>query len=155
MEVSLSFTPTLTQAALATAFLAALVAAPASAQGRSGGALRVTVALVDSLPVQTAKVMVVRKANGGTLVALDRRHATPDLLGMGLDVARKAQRTPLGAGEQQVIPIQGGVARGRPSAKRTAALRTRLAELGRSPRTALGGFGHGQLISFADERGGR
>ncbi len=144
-----------TMAAITAAALVPLLSLQAQAQvprARAAKASRITLAVVDSMPVATAKAMLVRKANGATLLVLDRRHATPETLGLGLAVLRRAERTTLEPGGQQVIPIQGGVPTVTPSARRMAFLRDRIAEVGARPHGALGALGRGKFIEFADER---
>ena len=110
----------------------------------------VTVALVDTLPVTTAKAVVVRKADGSTLLALDRRHATPDLLGAGLAVVRHLRKQPLAAGQQQVVPIQGSVNTRTVSVARTQFLRNQFRALTARPHGTLKGLGQGRFLSVAD-----
>jgi hypothetical protein len=133
-------------AALAAATL--LLTSPLAAQPARGATI--TIALADSLPIATAKAVVVRQADGGTLLALDRRHATPELLGMGLALIRSVSRTPLPPGQQRVMPIQGGVSERQASPARMAFLRARLNELTRRPHGQLGTLGRGRFLAITD-----
>jgi len=146
--------PTLSLVALATALTtsSALLRAQHTNTTR---APRITLAVVDSMPVATARAMVVRKASGATLLVLDRKHASPETLGLGLAVLKKVSRKPLALGEQQVIPIQGGVATSAPSAKRIAFLRTQLNTLYAKQTASLGGLGRGKFMEFTDSELGR
>lgn len=110
----------------------------------------VTVALVDTLPVTTAKALVVRKADGTTLVALDRRHASPELLGAGLAVVRQLRKQPAPAGQQQVVPIQGAVSARAMPAARQQFLRQQYRALSARPHGVLRGLGHGRFLTVSD-----
>lgn len=110
----------------------------------------VTVALVDTLPVATAKAVVVRQADGSTLVALDRRHASPELLGAGLAVVKHLRKQPVTPGRQQVVPIQGAVNTRAVSAARQQFLREQYRTLAGRPHGALRGLGQGRFLTVAD-----
>jgi hypothetical protein len=110
----------------------------------------VTVALVDTLPIATAKAVVVRQADGSTLLALDRRHATPELLGAGLAVVKHLRQRPLAAGQQQVVPIQGSATGRTMTPARTRFLQTQLRSLTARPHGALRGLGHGRFLTVND-----
>jgi hypothetical protein len=149
----------LTMVALTAAALAPLL--PIEAQPRNSARAgnsrtrasdRITLAIVDSMPVATAKALIVRKANGTALLVLDRQHASPETLGLGLAVLRTAARTALAPGAQQVIPIQGGVPTAAPSAKRMGYLRGQLAAVSARPRGTLGTLGSGKFVDITDER---
>lgn len=145
-----------TMLALAAAALAPLLPleaqAPRSWNTRAANGDQITLAVVDSMPVATAKAMLVRKADGTTLLVLDRRHATPETLGLGLAVLRTVARTTLAPGAQQVIPIQGGVPNVAPSAQRMAFLRGQLSAVNARPHGSLGSLGRGKFIEISDER---
>lgn len=115
----------------------------------------ITLAVVDSMPVATARAMVVRKASGATLLVLDRKHATPETLGLGLAVLKQVRRKPLALGEQQVVPIQGGMATSALSAQRMAFLRRQLNTLYATQTASLGGLGRGKFMKFTDSELGR
>jgi len=146
--------PALSLVALATA-LATTSSLLRAQQGNASRTSRVTLAVVDSMPVATARAMVVRKPNGQTLLVLDRKHATPETLGLGLAVVKQVSRTPLALGAQQVIPIQGGVATRAPSAKRLAFLRQQLNTLYAQRTGSLGALGRGKFMEFSDTELGR
>jgi hypothetical protein len=146
--------PTLSLVALATA-LASSSAVLRAQQGNTSRAPRVTLAVVDSMPVATARAVVVRKPSGETLLVLDRKHATPETLGLGLAVVKQVSRRPLTLGAQQVIPIQGGTATKAPSAKRIAFLRKQLNTLYAQRTGSLGGLGRGKFMEFRDAELGR
>ena len=138
--------------------IAALVAATfttatAAAQGRDRAPQeRVRVALVEALPIRTAGAMIVRQDGRAPLIVLDRKHAEPVMLGMALALAEKLGRTPVGAGEQQIVPIQGGVARTAPSAARLAYLQAQLRALEARPAGRIGSLGTGRFIEIVKER---
>lgn len=146
--------PTLSLVAIATA-LATSSSLLRAQQGNNARAPRITLAVVDSMPVATARAMVVRKPDGRTLLVLDRKHATPETLGLGLAVIKHVSKKPAQAGTQQVIPIQGGVATKAPSAKRLAFLRTQLNTLYAKQTASLGGLGRGKFMEFTDSELGR
>ncbi len=146
--------PTLSLMALATA-LATSSSVMQAQRANNARAPRITLAVVDSMPVATARALVVRKASGTTLLVLDRKHATPETLGLGLAVIKQVSRKPLAAGEQQVVPIQGGVATKAPSAKRVAFLRKQLNTLYAKQTATLGGLGRGKFMEFTDRELGR
>jgi hypothetical protein len=146
--------PTLSLMALATA-LATSSSLLRAQPGPNARTPRITLAVVDSMPIATARAMVVRKASGTTLLVLDQKHATPETLGLGLAVLKQVSRTALAAGEQQVVPIQGGVATKAPSAQRIAFLRQQLNTLHARQTASLGGLGRGKFMEFTDSELGR
>jgi len=154
VEAYMQIVPALSLVALATA-LATSTTLLRAQQAATDNASRLTLAVVDSMPVATARAMVVRKADGPTLLVLDRRHATPETLGLALAVVKQVRRTPLAPGAQQVIPIQGGVATKAPSARRMAFLRAQLNSLYAKPVSPLGPLGRGRFMEFSDTELGR
>jgi hypothetical protein len=146
--------PTLSLVALA-AVLATSSSVLQAQRGHNARTPRITLAVVDSMPVATARAMLVRKSGGTTLLVLDRKHATPETLGLGLAVLKQVSRKPLALGEQQVVPIQGGMATKAPSAKRVAFLRKQLNTLYAKQTASLGGLGRGKFMEFTDSELGR
>jgi type IV secretory pathway protease TraF len=146
--------PTLSLVALATA-LATSSSLLRAQQSNTSRTARLTLAVVDSMPIATARAMVVRKPNGRTVLVLDRKHATPETLGLGLAVLKQVTRRPHTPGAQQVIPIQGGVATKAPSARRVAFLRKQLNTLYAKQPTTLGGLGRGKFMELSDRDLGR
>jgi hypothetical protein len=146
--------PTLSLMLLATA-LATSSSLLRAQRGQDTRAPRVTLAVVDSMPVATARAVVVRTVSGQTLLVLDRKHATPETLSLGLAVVKQVSRKPLALGAQQVIPIQGGIATKAPSAKRLAFLRQQLNTLYAQRTGTLGTLGRGKFMEFRDTDTGR
>jgi hypothetical protein len=146
---------TLSLLALVSALGSATAPLYAQAVGGRGPATGpITLAVVDSMPVATAKALLVRKANGRTLLVLDRAQATPETLGLGLAAARHFAKQPT-AGKERVIPIQGGVPITPISASRRAFLQRQLATVQSRKVGSLGSLGRGQFIEFTDELAGR
>ncbi len=141
---------------LAAALIAAASAPSARAayaqRGTTSDDSRVRVALVASLPVETASAMVVRTDNQPPLVVLTTDHADPVTLGMALSLVRKLRAVPVPPGQQQIVPIQGGVAKTSTSAARTAYLRAQLRRLQERPAGRIGALGTGRYIELMDER---
>jgi hypothetical protein len=113
---------------------------------------RVALAVVDSMPVATARAMIVRREGEPPLVVLDRKHADPGTLDLALAMLSKLERTPLVPGQQQVVPIQGGVSRTPATRQRTAFLQAQLRAIAARPTGTLGTLGRGQHIQFTNER---
>lgn len=116
---------------------------------------RVLLAVVDSVPIATARAMIVRRSGESPLVVLDRNHADSETLNMALALLSKLETTPLEHGRQQVVPIQGGLARSEVSPKRAAFLNAQLKAINARPIGSLGTLGRGQHIQFANERSER
>jgi len=112
---------------------------------------RVALAVVDSMPVATARAMVIRRSGEAPLVVLARKHADPATLDLALAMLNKLQRTPLTPGQQQVVPIQGGVSRVPATRQRTAFLQAQLRAINARPTGTLGTLGRGQHIQFTNE----
>jgi hypothetical protein len=132
------------------ATIALILVSSVTVSAQNARRTNVTVALVDTLPVATAKAVVVRKPDGSTLVALDRRHASPELLGAGLAVVRHLRKQPAPVGQQQVVPIQGAVNTRTLSADRQQFLRQQYRALTARPHGALRGLGHGRFLTVSD-----
>jgi hypothetical protein len=137
--------------AKAAAPLSAKAAAPLAAKASAGRTTPITLAIVDSMPVQTAKALLVRKANGRTLLVLARQHATPETLGAGIVAARHFATQPAD-GNERVVAIQGGVPRTSLSAGRRAYLQRQLAAVQARRTGSLGALGQGRFMEFSDDR---
>jgi len=109
---------------------------------------RVALAVVDSMPVKTARAVIVRRSDEPPLIVLDRAHANPATLDLALAMLSRLQRSPLTPGQQQVVPVQGGTARVPATRERTAFLRAQLRAVNARPTGALGTLGRGQHIQF-------
>lgn len=120
----------------------------AQATSSREGQTRVALAVVDSMPVATARAMIIRRTGEPPLVVLDRKHADPATLDLALAMLSKLQRTPLVSGQQQVVPIQGGVSRVPATRQRMAFLQAQLSAVNARPSGALGTLGRGQHIQF-------
>lgn len=138
-------------AATVVLFAASVAAHPAQAQRGADAQNRVRVAVVPSLPVATASALIIRTSDAPPLVVMDQQHADPTTLGMALALVRKIRSAPLAPGEQQVVPIQGGVARTAPSATRSAFLNAQLRRLEARPAGRIGALGVGRYIEIIDE----
>lgn len=138
-------------AATATLLATSVVATPAQAQRGADAQVRVRVAVVPSLPVATASALIIRTSGSLPLVVLDQRHADPVTLGLALALVRKIRVAPLAPGEQQVVPIQGGVARTAPNAARSAYLNAQLQRLKARPSGRIGSLGVGRYIEIVDD----
>lgn len=138
-------------AATATLLATSVVATPAQAQRGADAQVRVRVAVVPSLPVATASALIIRTSGSLPLVVLDQRHADPVTLGLALALVRKIRVAPLAPGEQQVVPIQGGVARTAPNAARSAYLNSQLQRLKARPSGRIGSLGVGRYIEIVDD----
>jgi hypothetical protein len=140
--------------AMALSLQAALMLSTASAQAQArpqGIDTRVRVATVATLPIRSAAAMIVRTEGQIPLVVLDGTHRDPETLGMALALVQKVRRVPIAAGQQQIIPIQGGVARSGTSPVRLGFLRRQLQRLAARPVGRIGALGSGQFIEFSDE----
>ncbi len=141
-------------ALLNAAFLIALAVPVLSTHGQPSAGhaeSRVALAVVDSMPVATARAMIVRRNGEPPLIVLSRKHADPGTLDLALAMLNKLQRTPLLPGQQQVVPIQGGVSRVPASRQRTAFLQAQLRAISARPTGTLGTLGRGQHIQFNNE----
>jgi len=143
----MSLTHTLPRLALVLGL--ALPALPTNAQpaARSPDS-RVALAVVDSMPVRSARAMIVRRSDAPPLIVLDREHANPATLDLALAMLNKLQRSPVMPGQQQVVPVQGGVARVPATRERTAFLQAQLRAVSARPTGALGTLGRGQHFQF-------
>jgi hypothetical protein len=148
----MSITHTLSLVALVAA--TTMLAAPLSAQAAARTPTPITLAIVDSMPVRTAKALLVRKPNGRTLLVLDRQHASPEILGAGLAAVQHFAKQPAD-GNERVVAIQGGVP-GKPlSARRRAYLQRQLASVQARRTGLLGSLGQGRFMEFTDDATGR
>ncbi len=111
---------------------------------------RVALAVVDSMPVATARALIVRRSGEPPLIVLDRKHANVATLDLALALLNKLQLTPTIPGQQQVVPIQGGVALVPATPQRTAFLQAQLRAVAARPVGALGTLGRGQHTQFTN-----
>ncbi len=111
---------------------------------------RVALAVVDSMPVATARALIVRRSGEPPLIVLDRKFADVATLDLALALLNKLQRTPTVPGQQQVVPIQGGVSRVPATQQRTAFLQAQLRAVAARPTGSLGTLGRGQHTQFTN-----
>ena len=138
--------------ALALILSFAIVSSPAFAQSATDG--RVVVAVADSLPVSTAKAIVLFHGTprGENVVLLSRNNPSAEALGAALRLLTRLEREHKGTPYSAMLPIEGVVASHNFAHSERKALDAVIQEVARQPLTSIAGVGRGRWSSFSRAR---
>ena len=146
--MSITVVSALRRLAIAAALVALAIAATALHIAAQAEGKPVRVVVLDSLPVDNARALVLHEGRGTQPITifLTPASANAEMLGGALAIARKLRARPLPANRTVLVPISGVVRRGTISPSAERRLTSILRRLEERPTARIGNVGRGRWI---------